>query len=360
LDVVQLLLQVCAIAYTSSITFLKLYVPDWFALRQLLKTADPHAAENIKQHLFFYDCSIGFLSSLFGLLYVYVFFVLNSCYKQLHKDPIVSFIAAKVFGVTGSWWGTEHNHALNMFYSKPFEDPEDKRASKPTKWFFKSLRTIPFWKNEDIQNSDEVKQVCDELTKNWKEILQEFENSAKAKKLENHPDMQTEVNKEKGGQWDWRFFHGVGGPNQEVMEQCPLTAKLLDTFPVNKPFGFVFFSQLKPGTQIYPHTGSTNLRLRVHLGLQVPSEQDGRFAHIKVAEENHPWLEHGCIAFDDSYIHSVEYKAANNKGDTLRTVLIVDLWQPDITKEERAILSDPLFLRFGKVNFKTTSLKKFD
>ena len=48
----------------------------------------------------------------------------------------------------------------------------------------------------------------------------------------------------------------------------------------------VFFSVLSPGTHIEPHCGATNLRLRCHLPLQLPTA--GR-AEMRVGNEWRQW-----------------------------------------------------------------------
>ena len=50
------------------------------------------------------------------------------------------------------------------------------------------------------------------------------------------------------------------------------------------------------------------------------------------------------LAFDDSYRHEVRHD-----GTRRRVVLVVDVWHPALSAEEVAVLSDPVFQRFGKV-----------
>ena len=40
--------------------------------------------------------------------------------------------------------------------------------------------------------------------------------------------------------------------------------------------------------------------------------------------------------FDDSFLHSVSH--SGEETDDFRAVLIVDIWHPDLTREERDIL----------------------
>ena len=111
--------------------------------------------------------------------------------------------------------------------------------------------------------------------------------------------------------------------------------------PINETHGFVAFSKLSPGTHIKPHTGSSNLRLRYHLGIDVP-EPD--MVKIRVGDQTRPWLENKCIIFDDSYEHEVIHE-----GKKDRIVFIVDLWHPQIKNSYVEVLKLNEFKNFGKM-----------
>jgi aspartyl/asparaginyl beta-hydroxylase (cupin superfamily) len=85
---------------------------------------------------------------------------------------------------------------------------------------------------------------------------------------------------------------------------------------------------MAPNTHIAPHAGPTNLRLRVHLGIDVPSG-----CGLTVGRISGGWTPGRCIVFDDSFPHE-----AWNDGDRDRVVLIVDVWHPDLSDDEVALL----------------------
>jgi len=89
------------------------------------------------------------------------------------------------------------------------------------------------------------------------------------------------------------------------------------------------FSVMQPGVHVWPHSGPTNCRLRAHLGLVTP---DG--PRIRVANEIRSWKQGEFIVFDDSFEHEVWHD-----GDQVRLVLIVDMWHPELTAQEKATLS---------------------
>jgi aspartyl/asparaginyl beta-hydroxylase (cupin superfamily) len=93
--------------------------------------------------------------------------------------------------------------------------------------------------------------------------------------------------------------------------------------------GLTYVSKMAPGTHVAAHCGPTNLRLRCHLGIQVP---EGDCA-IRVGDELRGWREGKCVVFDDS----LEHESWNHTAET-RIVLIIDLWHPDLAPEEIVLL----------------------
>jgi aspartyl/asparaginyl beta-hydroxylase (cupin superfamily) len=132
------------------------------------------------------------------------------------------------------------------------------------------------------------------------------------------------------GNWNVLFFHERGRRNDEVCERCPVTSRVIETNrTVSTLAGLCYVSRLAPGTQVTPHHGPTNLRLRCHLGIRVPEGNCG----IRVDGQTRQWQEGRCLIFDDFLRHEAWNHAA---GD--RIVLIVDLWHPGLTDEEVALL----------------------
>ena len=89
-------------------------------------------------------------------------------------------------------------------------------------------------------------------------------------------------------------------------------------------------SVLQPGTKVRLHHGPTNARMRVHLGIDIPA---GAFLRAdSPAEESNirQWQMGKCICFDDSYEHEVWHD-----GSEERLVLIVDVWHPAMTHQDR-------------------------
>jgi hypothetical protein len=135
---------------------------------------------------------------------------------------------------------------------------------------------------------------------------------------------------ERSGRWSVLFLYERGRKNEKNCSLCPRTVAAIEANrTVLSLGGLAYFSRLGPDTQITPHAGPTNMRLRCHLGIDVP---DG--CGMRVGGITHTWREGRCVVFDDSFTHEVW-----NHSTRDRLVLIVDLWHPDLTDDEVALLN---------------------
>jgi len=128
--------------------------------------------------------------------------------------------------------------------------------------------------------------------------------------------------------WNAFFFYRDGRRFDDNCRRCPITAQLLDSLPLSRVAEHspeVFFSVLKPGAYIPPHTGVINTRLVMHLPLIIPPD-----CGIRVGDETRGWKEGECIVFDDTFEHE-----AWNRSDQTRVVLIFDIWNPYLTDTEK-------------------------
>lgn len=131
-----------------------------------------------------------------------------------------------------------------------------------------------------------------------------------------------------GAAWLWK--DGVVAEGMD--ELCPATLAALELAPQPVIPGrapIALFSRLTPGTHIQPHHGLLNTRLICHLPLIVP---DG--CGIRVGAETRAWREGEMLIFDDSFEHE-----AWNRGASDRTILLFEIWRPDIDAEEREQLT---------------------
>jgi aspartyl/asparaginyl beta-hydroxylase (cupin superfamily)/Tfp pilus assembly protein PilF len=132
---------------------------------------------------------------------------------------------------------------------------------------------------------------------------------------------------------DWGALHlwRDGERMDEACVRAPRTAALVEQLPLCRIPGrapAVFFSILKAGRHIPPHTGVTNVRSIVHLPLIVP---DG--CSFRVGGATRPWVEGEAFVFDDTIEHE-----AHNPTACDRAVLILDCWNPYLSGAEREMV----------------------
>ena len=132
--------------------------------------------------------------------------------------------------------------------------------------------------------------------------------------------------------WSTYFFWRDGDRKDAACKRCPKTAATLAALPMADTPGYAptaFFSALAPHSHIPAHTGVTNTRLIVHLGLIVPGK-----CRFRVGNDTREWQEGKAWVFDDSIEHE-----AWNDSDDLRVVLIFDVWNPNLSAAEREMIS---------------------
>jgi aspartate beta-hydroxylase len=147
--------------------------------------------------------------------------------------------------------------------------------------------------------------------------------------------------------WSAFFLWRDGAIVPENAARCPKTMKALELAPLSRVearMPSALFSLLRPGARIPPHTGVVNTRLICHLPLIVPGN-----CLLRVGNETRAWEEGKAWVFDDT----MEHEAWNN-SDRLRVVLLFDIWRPELSADERKLVSAMLEAidAFGGANTK--------
>lgn len=141
------------------------------------------------------------------------------------------------------------------------------------------------------------------------------------------------------GRWGVLFLLEMGRRNEENLARCPALRWILEHHrTLTTHAGLMYFSCIDPGSRVAPHRGPTNVRLRCHLGLEVPDA-----CGIRVGGVTRRWEEGRCLVLDDSFEHEVW-----NDSDRRRVVLVLDLWHPDLDEDEVALLAG--LHRYGAAN----------
>jgi hypothetical protein len=188
---------------------------------------------------------------------------------------------------------------------------------RPRMTRYPGLRSMPWHDPQQFQLARDLEAVADKVAAE----VHAFDVSG----------FQDEAEKiDRSGQWSVLFLYERGRKNEHNCSLCPETVAVIEANRTVRTLGgLAYFSRLEPGTRIAPHTGPTNMRLRCHLGIDVPED-----CGLRVGGIERTWQEGRCLVFDDSHTHE-----AWNDSDRSRVVLVVDLWHPDLTDDEVALLN---------------------
>ncbi|XP_025030526.1 aspartyl/asparaginyl beta-hydroxylase isoform X2 [Python bivittatus] len=188
----------------------------------------------------------------------------------------------------------------------------------------KGLKAQPWWTAKETGYTELIKT----LEKNWKVIRDEgLAVMDRSKGL----FLPEDENLREKGDWSQFTLWQQGRKNENACNSVPKTCALLERFSETTGCrrGQIKYSVMHPGTHVWPHTGPTNCRLRMHLGLVIPKEG----CRIRCAQETRFWEEGKILIFDDSFEHEVWQDA-----DAYRLIFIVDVWHPELTSQQRRTL----------------------
>jgi len=224
--------------------------------------------------------------------------------------------------------GTQRvSHALDLLLGK-----RQVFLQQPKYFYFPELPQVQFYDRRDLPWARKLEEHTVEIVAELRAILatrQGFvpyiQRAADRPLVNPNPLMDS---------LDWGACYLVkdGLEVRENAERCPRTMEALAETPLCRIPGrtpSVLFSMLKPGTRIRPHNGFTNARLICHLPLIVPPH-----CGLRVGNETRPWREAELTVFDDSIEHE-----AWNSSDAIRVVLLFDIWRPELTQKEQALVA---------------------
>lgn len=207
---------------------------------------------------------------------------------------------------------------------------------KPSFLFYPGLPARPFYKVEEVSGLEAlVKDISNQLVG-----LNRIGSGSKVSYADHIGSVPNSSDWQKL-KTDWQSQHFIsGGEAKALMKSMPLAFQCAfknPLIPDCPPFSpEVFISSLEPDTYIPPHYGISNVKLTVHIPIEVTSK-----AWLKAGSEVFCWRDgDSSMVFDDSFLHS-----AKNEDEQVRSVLIFDIWHPDLSVEEQAFIQ-----RFMKVH----------
>lgn len=202
---------------------------------------------------------------------------------------------------------------------------------QPQAFFFPELPHTQFYPREMFPWLDRVEAATGDMTAELEAVL--HQDAGFAPYLQTVSNLQTRTDYPLVDSMDWSAcFLWKDGEATANAERCPRTMAALSDAPICRTAGRspqIMFSQLKAGAHILPHTGFVNTRLICHVPLIV---HEG--CKFRVGNEVRQWERGKAWVFDDTIEHE-----AMNSGDRTRVVLIFDIWRPELTEEERALVT---------------------
>jgi aspartyl/asparaginyl beta-hydroxylase (cupin superfamily) len=203
----------------------------------------------------------------------------------------------------------------------------------PRFFYFPGLPNVQFYDNNQFPWLAEVEQATDAIRAELLALMADptlFAPYVQAKEGRPSPGEGGLLN---NPDWSACFVWKNGQAVLPVAQRCPATLKALAKAPldyITERAPSILFSVLRPGARIPPHTGLLNTRLICHLPLVVP----GRCG-FRVGNDVREWQVGKAWAFDDT----IEHEAWNDSNQA-RVILLFDVWRPELTAEERELVTN--------------------
>jgi hypothetical protein len=202
---------------------------------------------------------------------------------------------------------------------------------QPSSFYFPGLPQRQFYERSEFPWLAEIEQAVPDMQAELRAVLADGQDFAPY--VEANGDRPRAANPlVNNPKWGAYYFWRNGEIVTENAARCPVTMQALTHAPmplISQRSPIALWSLLKPDTHIQPHHGLLNTRLICHIPLIVPHS-----CAIRVGNETRSWREGEALIFDDSFEHE-----AWNKSDETRVILLLEIWRPEISLDERAALT---------------------
>lgn len=178
---------------------------------------------------------------------------------------------------------------------------------------FSTLGNRVFFDKEDFPIAEVLEEHYDTIKSEFDKMQSRLDDFAPFQSIS--PDQVYISNDDK-----WKMFFLKAG-KVRFERNClefPETMKILDA---DKNIVSAYFSVIGSNKMLMPHEGPWCGVLRMHLGVQIPT--DGKGCLLVVDQQEYRWDEGKVVVFDDTYEHF-----AINLTDNNRVVLFLDYMRP--------------------------------
>ncbi len=246
-------------------------------------------------------------------------------YGRQYTAYIEQRLAAKGYDPSSS--SRRFTHSLELLTGR-----KQLYLQQPQVYYFPELPQIQFYDRGQFPWLDAVEAETDTIRSELREVLKDEQAFTPYVEGEQERPAQDYQGLLKNTDWSAFFLWKNGVEVPENAARCPATLKALAQAPLTAIRGrapSILFSLLRPGAHIPPHTGYFNARLICHLPLIVPDN-----CRFRVGNELRTWKEGRAWVFDDT----MEHEAWNDSRE-VRVILLFDIWRPEISEEERLLIS---------------------
>jgi aspartate beta-hydroxylase len=254
-------------------------------------------------------------------------------FVEQHRDAVLQRLLEPWLEKFGARAIARVVQALEIYLARDMTRPAHP-AQKPLFFYVPGLREQPFFDASEFACSAQALAAQAEIAREAQQAIAYRTEPF----LEGDPAhigqmlATTQADAAQAAGWNAYFFYRHGQAFADNLARCPKTAEFLASFPrvdIQDHAPEVCFSVLAPQSHILPHTGVTNSRLVMHLPLHLP-----RDCALKVAGIERAWQMHEVLVFDDTFEHE-----AWNRSKEARTILLMDIWHPDLTPAERETIT---------------------
>ncbi|CAK9056444.1 unnamed protein product [Durusdinium trenchii] len=160
------------------------------------------------------------------------------------------------------------------------------------------------------------------LETNYTLLLSAFHGAAKHHRFREHPEGLHLT-----GLWETAYISRERCNRKSYPEVCHLLEVIDEIWPkVDEAEAMeavleARFARLHPGTAVVEHTADTNQRIKIHCGIENPSNVTMFIGHAQVC-----WQPGRCYLVDDSYAHHI----SSEDSDQPRTILELKVAHPDL------------------------------
>lgn len=203
---------------------------------------------------------------------------------------------------------------------------------KPRAYYFPELPAIQFYERKCFPWLEQLEAATDAIEAELRAVLADDEDKFERylQPAANLPNDTDKLARHAG--WKAWFLWKNGKPLAENIARCPRTMEALAGLPLTSIPNYapnILFSMLRPGQRIEPHTGFLNCRLICHLSLLTPPG-----CSFRVGNETRYWERGKAWVFNDTIEHE-----ALNPTDQTRVVLLFEIWRPELSADERRLIS---------------------